>query len=341
MTGSNETALQGVLLDALTPYLPPYILTLLSDKYILAFTISLIASMGTFLGGIIVCVLAKATGADPRSKATAKLMGVLEAFSAGVMMYITCFDLIPEAVESIGSREAMFWFFGGVAVFGVLEEVIMPSHDHDEEDGHDHEHEKTVKGSPKGKKGGKNNVNSKGEKTDSSTTTTTAEPALSAKERRDLLRSSLITFVALAMHNLPEGLGVYLAALSDLRLGTQLAVAILIHNIPEGMAVAVPLYAATGNTTSVLWWTLLNGLAEPLGVVAGGWLLHGYLSPQLLSRCLAGVGGIMACISIHELQPTAIRYSGKTIATSAFFGGMVVCFGALEAVNEWFGGHAH
>ncbi|KAI8825803.1 ZIP zinc transporter-domain-containing protein [Fimicolochytrium jonesii] len=203
----------------------------------------------------------------------------------------------------------MFSFFAGVAVFGVLEEVIMPAHDHDEEDGHDHEHEKMAKDSPTGKK----------------------EPALSAKERRDLLRSSLITFVAFAMHNLPEGLSVYLAALSDLRLGTQLTVAILIHNTPEGMTVAVPLYAATGNTTSVLWWTLLNGLAEPLGVVAGGWLLHGYLLPQLLSRCLAGVGGIMACILIHELQPTVNRYSGKTIATSAFFGGMVVCFGALEA----------
>lgn len=39
-------------------------------------------------------------------------------------------------------------------------------------------------------------------------------------------------------------MGVYISALSNFRLGLQLAVAIMLHNIPEGMACAIPLWAA-------------------------------------------------------------------------------------------------
>ena len=65
------------------------------------------------------------------------------------------------------------------------------------------------------------------------------------------------------------------------------------------MAVAIPLYAATHSYSQVLFWTLLNGLAEPLGVIVGGTLLHPYINHDLLHRCLALVGGIMMCISIQ------------------------------------------
>ena len=81
------------------------------------------------------------------------------------------------------------------------------------------------------------------------------------------------------------------------------------------MAVAIPLFAATGSIWKVLVWTLgslfnhniVNGLAEPLGVVLGAALLGPYLSPYFLHSCLAVVAGIMACISVHELMPSRVR----------------------------------
>ncbi|KAJ3034788.1 hypothetical protein HDV00_004650 [Rhizophlyctis rosea] len=301
---------------------------ILLSPHSVAFLLALIASLGTVIGGILVVILTRITGADPSSPSTSKLMGVLQAFSAGVMMYITCFDLVPESVEQVGGRQTMIWFFFGVAAFGVLEAWILPDdHGHDHGDGaHDHKeehHEKETekKGKAKGGKGKKKAI---------------------TKMQRELLRTSTVTFIALTLHNLPEGLGVYLSSLSNVRLGLQLAAAIMLHNIPEGMAVAIPFYAATGgDSAKVLLWTLVNGLAEPAGVVIGGALLHQYLSAEFLSKCLAAVGGIMACISIHELQPTAIQFSGKGRATISFFVGMLVCFLALEAVSEWFGGHGH
>jgi hypothetical protein len=106
------------------------------------------------------------------------------------------------------------------------------------------------------------------------------------------------------------------------------------------MAVAIPLYAAKGSISHVLFMTLLNGLAEPIGVLIGAALLGPLLTPTVLSKCLAAVGGIMCCISLHELLPTAIRYAGQAKASLALFGGMAVVFLALETVNEYFG-HAH
>lgn len=68
------------------------------------------------------------------------------------------------------------------------------------------------------------------------------------------------------------------------------------------MACAIPLWASTKSYTYVLLMTLLNGLAEPIGVLIGGYLLKDFMNPAILSKCLAMVAGIMACISLHELH---------------------------------------
>jgi zinc transporter, ZIP family len=118
--------------------------------------------------------------------------------------------------------------------------------------------------------------------------------------------------------------------------------AILLHNIPEGMAVGIPLYASTGSIFKVLLYTMINGLAEPAGVVMGGLALAPYLDHFILSRCLAFVAGIMFCISIHELYPVSIEYCGKTIASFSLMAGMFLCWIVLELVEGYFeGGHHH
>ncbi len=159
-----------------------------------------------------------------------------------------------------------------------MEYFIPDEHDlvvHDEHDEHQPQ-VLTPKSSPKGKQKSK---------------------ALTEKQK--MKRTSIITFLAMGLHNLPEGLGVYLSALSDTKLGLQLAIGIMLHNIPEGMAVAIPIYGATNSYKSVLFWTFINGFAEPAGVIIGGSLLYPYLSKELLSKCLAMVGGMMMCVSIQ------------------------------------------
>ena len=61
------------------------------------------------------------------------------------------------------------------------------------------------------------------------------------------MRMGLFTALAIGIHNFPEGLATFLAALQDPGLGVAIAVAIALHNIPEGISVSVPIYYATGN----------------------------------------------------------------------------------------------
>jgi ZIP family zinc transporter len=148
-----------------------------------AFMLSFWASMGTFLGGLLVLLLVGLLGADPGSRGTAKVMGILQAVSAGVMIFMTCFHLLPESTESVGSRQSMIYFFLGVIAFGVLEEFIIP-------------HEAEQKEVKKGKK-------------------STGVRDINQKDQMELYRTSLITFIAMALHNIPEGISVYLASLSN------------------------------------------------------------------------------------------------------------------------------
>ena len=87
---------------------------------------------------------------------------------------------------------------------------------------------------------------------------------------------------------------------------------------------------------------MINGLAEPAGVLFGGVLLAPYLDAFVLSRCLALVSGIMFCISLHELFPVAIKFCGKGAASTALFVGMAMCWLGLELVETYVGhSHAH
>ncbi|KAJ3030216.1 UNVERIFIED_CONTAM: hypothetical protein HDU68_009740 [Siphonaria sp. JEL0065] len=332
------------IFSALSKLLPTETAAALSEQRVVAFALSVVASLGTFLGGLVTLVLVKWVGmsGNGTSGASGTLVGVLQAFSAGVMLYMTFMDLIPEATEAIGARETMLYFFVGVVVFGIIEAVFLDEHDHDHsthnEDSHtnsesDKKSRSRSRSPSKKKEKDEKKVNHK--KQDNKPVDIASE-----KGKKQLMRTSLITFWALLLHNMPEGLGVYLSAMTDVRLGLQLAVAICLHNIPEGMAVAIPLYAAGGSSFYVLAMTLANGLAEPIGVLVGVAFFGKYLTPEVLSRCLAAVGGIMCCISIHELQPTAIKYAGQGRASISLFFGMFVVFLALEGVTEYFG-HPH
>jgi len=75
----------------------------------------------------------------------------------------------------------------------------------------------------------------------------------------------LFTAAAIAIHNVPEGLATFLAALEDPALGVAIAVAIALHNIPEGISVSVPIFYATGDRRKAFVYSFLSGLAEPVG----------------------------------------------------------------------------
>jgi len=141
----------------------------------------------------------------------------------------------------------------------------------------------------------------------------------------------LFTALAIAIHNFPEGLATFLAALHDPGLGIAIAIAIALHNIPEGISVSVPIFYATGNRKKAFIYSLLSGLAEPVGagiayvalrvIVGGG---SGGFPAQVMGILFGAVAGIMVYISLDELLPTSRAYGRGHESVFGLVGGMVV-----------------
>jgi len=139
------------------------------------------------------------------------------------------------------------------------------------------------------------------------------------KQRADkaaLKNLGIFSGLALAMHNFPEGLATFAATLADPTFGLGVAVAIAIHNIPEGIAVSVPIFYATGSKWKAFGWSLLSGIAEPVGALLGYLVLIHVMSPTAFAILFGLVGGIMIHICIKKLIPTALKYDPQDRVTS-------------------------
>ena len=104
-----------------------------------------------------------------------------------------------------------------------------------------------------------------------------------------LMRMGLMTALAIGIHNFPEGIATFATAVENPTLGIAIAVAIAIHNIPEGIAVSIPVFYATGDRMKAFRYSLLSGLAEPVGALLAYFILMPFMSPVMMGCILAGV----------------------------------------------------
>lgn len=147
------------------------------------------------------------------------------------------------------------------------------------------------------------------------------------KEQKKLMQMSLNTALAIGIHNFPEGLATWVAALADPAVGAVLAIAIAIHNIPEGLCVAMPVYYATGQRWKAFGWAMLSGIAEPIAALVGYAILGaaGDFSQTVYGVLFGMVSGMMVIISMRELLPTAHRYDPEdSVVTYSFIAGMTI-----------------
>ncbi|GKY99517.1 hypothetical protein MPSEU_000905900 [Mayamaea pseudoterrestris] len=140
-----------------------------------------------------------------------------------------------------------------------------------------------------------------------------------------LVKMSINTALAIALHNFPEGLATFVAALDNPKVGVVLAVAIAIHNIPEGLCVALPIYYATGNKWKAFTWACLSGISEPFAALLGWAVLANSFTDTMYATLFGLVGGMMVIISARELLPTAHRYDPEdSVVTYSFMAGMFI-----------------
>ena len=132
----------------------------------------------------------------------------------------------------------------------------------------------------------------------------------------NLYKLGLISVIALALHNIPEGIT------------TTLSLAIALHNIPEGISIAVPIYYATYNRKRAFWYTFLSGFSELFGAILAYLFLARYMNDFILALILGVTAGIMIHISIYELLPNSWQYKKRKATIFSFLLGimtMLVC----------------
>ncbi|KAG7380391.1 Zinc transporter [Phytophthora pseudosyringae] len=154
------------------------------------------------------------------------------------------------------------------------------------------------------------------------------------KVKEEYRRAGVLTGIAIAIHNFPEGLALFVSSLAGLRTGIVLSVGIILHNFPEGVAVAAPVYYATGSKVEAFKWTIISGFAQVLGAGIGWAAVSGGMSYALEATLYALVAGMLVCITAKELLPGAYRFdpSGKLFVPSFFIGIAIIAL-SLVALN--------
>ena len=249
----------------------------------LALILTAVAGLSTGVGSAIAYFIKK-----PKMSYLSFSLG----FSAGVMIYISFMELLPNALAGVGETWGITAFFSGIVLIGLID-ILIPE--------------------------AKNPHHYK-------------EPSdiVEVGVDKPLLRTGLITALAIGIHNFPEGLATFGTALSNVKLGVIIALAIAIHNVPEGISVSVPIFYATGDKGKAFFYSFLSGLAEPVGAITGFLILMPFMSEGLLASLLAFISGIMVYISVDELLPMAHRYGhSHTVILGIILGMFVMALSLL------------
>jgi len=255
-----------------------------NQQVLWAFGLTLFAGLSTGIGSLMALVTRKTNHRF--------LAGAL-GFSAGVMIYVSFVEIFDQSrtilSAALGPKQGFIYttlaFFAGMLVIGIIDKLV-PSFENPHE--------------PK-------NVED------------ISEDKTEDIKKKRLLRMGLFSALAIAIHNFPEGMATFFAALDNPALGVSIAIAIAIHNIPEGIAVSVPLYFK-----KAFIYSFLSGLAEPVGAIIGYVVLRPFMNDIIFGCIFASIAGIMVFISLDQLMPTAEKYGEHHIAVYGLVAGMAV-----------------
>jgi ZIP family zinc transporter len=244
----------------------------MAENLLFAFGLTLLAGLATGIGSLLAFLT---------STTNTKFLSWALGFSAGVMIYVSMMEIMVKAKVALvgamgdvkGNWLTVIGFFGGMLVIALIDRFIPKQ-------GNPHEVKKVEEMKEP--------------------TNLTNDPAL--------LKMGTFTALAIGIHNFPEGIATFTAALQDPTLGIAIAAAIAIHNIPEGIAVSVPIYFATGSKKKAFKLSFLSGLAEPVGALVAYLILMPFLNDVMFGIIFAAVAGIMVFISLDELLPAAKKY---------------------------------
>lgn len=263
--------------------------------------LSLMASLGTGLGGLIAIVR------KPGRRSYGFLMGI----TAGVMICLAFLELVQESIAMSDWITATIGFAAG-AIFMFLLDFFMP-------------HIRFGFREVRQEMMPLRELNSELEIDDKQL----KKRFLRLRNKDDsldmsLVNTGLLLAIGITLHNLPEGIAVGAGFLRNPQFGVFVAVAILLHNIPEGLATALPLCKGGVCKKDAFRVAFLSGLVEPIGALMASLFLVRFTA--LLPAALAFAGGVMVFITLDELIPTARKYGNENYTALGIIFGSIFVF---------------
>lgn len=127
----------------------------------------------------------------------------------------------------------------------------------------------------------------------------------------DKMKKTRMLFLAVTIHNIPEGMAVgvifagFLAGAPSITLAGAfaLAIGIAIQNFPEGAIISMPLKNAGYSKNKSFIWGVISGVVEP--IASGLTIALTSIVVPILPYLLSFAAGAMIYVVVHELIPEA------------------------------------
>jgi len=128
-------------------------------------------------------------------------------------------------------------------------------------------------------------------------------------------RQALLIVGVMTVHSAAEGIGVGAAYADGSTLGLLIAIAIAVHNIPEGLAISLVLVPRGASVGAAAGWSIFSSLPQPLLAVPAFLFVDTFTS--LLPVGLGFAAGAMVWMVLGELLPEALETAPARVVALA------------------------
>ncbi|CAG8506923.1 9114_t:CDS:2 [Acaulospora morrowiae] len=250
------------------------------------------------------------------------------AFSAGLLTFLTINDLFSNAVDSFNNSNAFdskysnivaTSIFSGVILLLILTKIVISR----------------LKGKfgKRNKNDGEVDIGDKEKSNDEQIT----KIHLDAHQLKIL---GIQVAIALAIHNIPEGLANFVTTVTNAKVGILFAIALAFHKVPEGLIISLPIYYATGSRWIAF---IISGgmvaMTQFIGALIGYALAENTWNGVISGCIISAVVGFLLYVIFHSMFPLARRYDPEdkycTYCTCGgfFFVAMVASLLSISGVD--------
>ncbi|MCS7243417.1 MAG: ZIP family metal transporter [Candidatus Calescibacterium sp.] len=135
---------------------------------------------------------------------------------------------------------------------------------------------------------------------------------------------AFLTFIILFVHSFPEGVAIGMAfnGSEPVKLGTIMSLAIAIHNIPEGLMIALTMYPRGVNLFKCFIYAVLSSLPQPIAAIPAFFI--GHIIWWTIPLGFGFAGGAMIYLTIAEILPESLEKTDKNTVSFSFITGIVL-----------------